>query len=264
MSRNKPKHGEKTPLANPKNNRSKGDNNDASVYIHGAIVAHPPDSLLHQHNAERKEDAATHKTERKEDSARESKKLFLEWLTFIAVFFYAVVALWQGCLTRESISNTQDNFIKDQTPYIWITPQPPVVTAGEHFRWDVHYSNYGRSPAINLHTCVGSLYGATMDSISTIHFPSGGRCDNKTTPPTSLTVVPPGFPGYASSFDQAKVLTPEDVSNIKGHDGGAILYGVIMYEDSTGHSFETGFCAYRLQSGALANCEKYNYIKQTK
>jgi hypothetical protein len=77
-------------------------------------------------------------------------------------------------------------------------------------------------------------------------------------------VLPQGYPpDYVSALSE-EPLKQDEVSTMKSVDGGAIAYGVISYEDAAGHSYESTFCYYRLVTGAMMNCEKYNTIKQIK
>lgn len=79
----------------------------------------------------------------------------------------------------------------------------------------------------------------------------------------SQVVLPPGLPAYSSSMGSGP-LTDKDVNEIEGIDEGALIFGVIQYDDSVGNTYETGFCSYRLRTGAVMNCEKYNYIKRVR
>ncbi|MFI5096258.1 MAG: hypothetical protein ACHQIK_22795 [Candidatus Acidiferrales bacterium] len=100
-------------MSEPNQKRTAREKNESQVNVHGAIEVHPPESLLKQHNAERKEDSATHIAERKKDWRRETKKMLLELGTLLAVVVYAGIAAWQACLTRTAITDAQKHFVMD-------------------------------------------------------------------------------------------------------------------------------------------------------
>jgi hypothetical protein len=90
------------------------------VLVSGSIQTHPPPEMEKKHDAQRKEDDTAHKAERKEDAGFERKKMWLEGLTLAAVIVYAGIALWQGCLTRETITNGTQQFNMSNRPWVGI------------------------------------------------------------------------------------------------------------------------------------------------
>ncbi len=196
--------------------------------------------------------------------AREPR-FIMEVLALLGLFFYSCETRRTNNLTQIAIGNAEENFIKDHAPSVWVTPQPPMLNLNENFRWDVQYANYGRSPALELHSCATAAYGPVgLSTLVTINLPdiNGRECKPRW---RSSTVLPPspGFIGYTSAVGE-KPLSQSDIDTIKSIDGGAVVLGIIEYSDATGHTYDTVFCSYRLQAGALMNCEKYNYIRQTK
>jgi hypothetical protein len=55
-------------------------------------------------------------------------------------------------------------------------------------------------------------------------------------------------------------MNTEDVQRIAAFDSMLVVYGVFTYEDISGNSYSTIFCAMHLRTGASAHCPKYNEI----
>lgn len=160
MSWKKPKNRKKAPLTNPDAGHPDDQKDTAHVYVHGAIEAHPPQSLLDRHNAERKEDSTTRITERKEDRGSEGKKLLLELGTFVAVAVYASVAWWQGCLLKQSIQNAQENFIKDQRAWISVSVPNFFPLDGQTIPLKIQIVDTGKTVAKNVN---GDFFATVLD-----------------------------------------------------------------------------------------------------
>lgn len=194
---------------------------------------------------------------------KEDPKFRLE--TIAAMIGAAVLGVYAFQLSamRDAIAQTQRNFESDQAPVVWTSPQPPVVEIGKRLTWDVPFSNYGRSPARNVRHCaLLSLGPLGLNALQTLPKPSAAICDNQ--PFHSMSVLPQGAPGLYVSGVSPDNLGADDVEIIKKVDGGAIVYGIISYDDAVGHGYESSFCYYRLVTGAIMSCEKYNSITQTK
>jgi hypothetical protein len=225
---------------------------DGDITVRGQIETHLPPEYVHQHDAERKEDKASH-----------NKNFWVGLLTLLAVTIYAGLTFWQGTLTRELINQTQRNFESDQAPVVWPAPQPPVIEVGQRFKWDIKFSNYGRSPAREVRSCaLLATGGIGLKLLPSLPQPSAGNCDGQ--PFHSVGVMPLGVPPTYVSALGPEPLKEEEAAVIKATDGGAIVYGVISYDDAVGHSYESTFCYYRLITGATMVCERYNTIKQIK
>jgi len=125
MSRNKSKHRKKTKLTNPYKNSGQQDKRERTFNIHGTIEAQPPQSLIDQHIAERKE-----------DRRRESNKLLIEGLTLLAVVVYAGLTAWQVCLTRNLVIISQKTFNAANRPYIGVN------TFTTQYAWESDDGNF--------------------------------------------------------------------------------------------------------------------------
>lgn len=251
MSNKSKNHGNKP---HPDPHQNSGQENErkirGDIHVHGEVEANLPPDLVKQHKAERNEDAA-----------QAQKNYIVQVVTLGVLILYASFTFWQGWLTRELITQTQRNFESDQAPVIWTSPQSPIVEVGEKLKWDVLYSNYGRSPAHNVKSCAWLAQGPVgLNALQILPQPSARSCDNQSF--RSIGMIPQGVPpSYVSALSPVP-LTESDVATIKSVDGGAIIYGVISYDDSVGHSYESTFCYYRLATKATMNCEKYNSFKR--
>jgi hypothetical protein len=180
-----------------------------------------------------------------------------DWMTiFTAILaLFAVlsfIALWI------QLEDARDNFARDQQPIIWVTPKTPTFSVNQMLEWNIEYSNYGRSPALNFRTCIRATLGS--EALNRAKMPTGADCANAR---TSVSVVPPTYPGFATATSDG-VLTQADVNAIEQFSGGLVVLGHFEYDDASGHSYVSSFCEYRLKSGALAHCPKYNDYKRTK
>jgi|SRR6185437_2222734 len=177
--------------------------------------------------------------------------------TLVAAVVVAIIYFFQLQTMQTTLENTQ----REDAPVIWVTPDPPKFAVGQRLVWDVHYTNYGHSTALNIHTCFTAAYGPKgIRAWDDLHFPTASECS--TLPNKSSGVAPPAFSGYSSVVGD-KNLSDLDVRNITDIDGGVLVYGIITYEDIAGHTYETDFCDYRLQTGAIMHCEQHNSIKRT-
>jgi len=160
--------------------------------------------------------------------------------------------------SEKSLAQARENFVKDQQPYIWAAPDDPQIKVGELVKWGIRFSNYGRSPAQEMRSCVKFLLGvhALSDAVPFTR----DECEHLPGM-HSITVIPAGFPGYTTLVSPA-VVTAEDVNTINTTDGVLVAIGSFFYKDQSGHFYESTFCAYRLAAGGIAGCEKYNYIKR--
>jgi hypothetical protein len=194
---------------------------------------------------------------------KDDPKFRVEVIAVVVGAAVLIVYAFQLRAMRDAIEQTQRNFESDQAPVVWVTPQPPVVEVGKRLTWNIPFANYGRSPARNVRHCARLAMGPMgLNALQSLPTPSADFCDNQ--PFRSVSVIPQGAPGNYVSGLSPDPLKPEDVEIITKLDGGAIVYGVISYEDAVGHGYESTFCYYRLITGAIMSCEKYNSIQQTK
>jgi len=257
-------------LANPDQKRTPQDANDPSVRVHGAIEAHLPQDLLKKHDTERKEDAAEHVTERKEDRRSETYKLLLELGTFLAVVIYAFIALWQGVLTRDIIKNTQENFIRDQRPYVWpaVIEEVPMKV-GQAGKADIYFVNYGKKPALDIRLAVKILVSTETESafqkadvwFSKYHERSKLGYGSQIILPQGIPPDPRATPNSYSTADTDKIPPTEDAVNlIQNTNFSYAIVGVVSYFDIEGRTYRTEFCRSHFATGAAPWCPKHNEI----
>jgi hypothetical protein len=185
-------------------------------------------------------------------------KGILEVLTLIGLWVYVLETKKTNHLTKEALSDARHNFTQDQEPVIWITPNPASFGLNKALNWNFNYTNYGRSPALNMHLCAHPLFGTSAYAVSQANPPSMDYCKGSR---ESTSVVPSGYPGFVTMHTD-RPLTQPDISAIE-QDGGLVAVGVFEYQDASGDSYVSTFCSYRLKSGAIAHCEKYNEYRRT-
>lgn len=168
---------------------------------------------------------------------------------------------WQALLTRTVIYDDRERFVKQQAPYIWVTPKPPLIKGGEKIAWDVSYSNYGQSPALNIKVCDAVLVGPIMSAGGPTD-PAVAEAECIASKEGARGPAPPGFPGFFSAF--GREITDQEAIDMSKTSYATVVEGVILYDDSSGHSYQSIFCSTRLGTGAIAYCDKYNGIKRVK
>jgi len=199
----------------------------------------------------------------KDAETREGKKNRLEIAALVGLGIYCILTFWQGYLTHEILRQTQRNFERDQAPVIWTSPQEPKIEVGKRLEWTIPFANYGRSPARHMQHCALLVIGpGGVDRLPNLAPPSAAACSGQRY--RSDSVLPQGFPPDYVSGLSPDPLTAEQVAVINNTDGGLMVYGVISYDDSSGHSYESTFCYYHLITGATMHCEKYNDIREVK
>ena len=256
--------------------RGQQQKDEASCYVHGAIEAHPPKSLVDQHNAERKEDAATHDAERKEDRRRETHKLFLEILTLMVLGIYTSIAIWQGYLTRKAITNNAKQFQIDQRPYVWHSnvtdPANVKIVAGQRMWINISLINFGRAPALKDRGIARIFIGENAIHDADLWFAAYGEKALPNDPNDTGIVVPPGIPsgeiteksafgggGYFTAMSD-KVLTQDDANYILHSNETVAIVVHTEYFDAYGTRYWSNFCLSRFDTGVFPNCQRHNEI----
>jgi hypothetical protein len=125
----------------------------------------------------------------------------------------------------------------------------PGKTAGQII-WDWHYTNYGRTPAVNVRF---------------VHYIRLGNSARKKSylEPEMTSLGPPLTP---NKVDFATVVLDPDVSaddaNKWLHTDEAIeISGDILYSGISGGSYRTTFCISKLALSAIKYCPEGNDIK---
>lgn len=226
---------------------------NGNFQVRGAVEVGRSPSLTEEHTAERKEDAT-----------EEKKRYRVELFTLIIVLIYAGLTAWEAYLSWSSRNDAREHFTKDQSPYIWIKPTLPIVRSNEKFVWNIDLLNYGKSPALNVRSCILGEWGTSAPSHINDLPPNldGTECVTAISP--SL-VIPPGGDMFTSA-GAGMIFTQKQAEIINSMDYGLVLHGISDYSDSSGNIYESAFCLSRLATGAVASCgdTRSNYIRQKK
>lgn len=164
--------------------------------------------------------------------------------------------------SQDALSVTRDNFVKDQQPYIWVTPQAPKLEEGRPVRWDIRYSNYGRSPAYHVQLCTSMTLGINaVSNLLPLSMTQCGEAAKAQGEVVTDSVFPPGYQQYTTVASHVAV-DQSAIDVLKSHDGAVVVRGIFVYQDAFGHSYESTFCRFVFATAAVASCPKYNYIRQ--
>jgi hypothetical protein len=217
-------------LADPNQNTRDQNKREISgdIHVRGEVETKFPPDLAKQR-----------KTDRKEDKADAKKRYVVELLTLAAVVIYAGVAGWQGCMTREVITTSKQQFREQQRPYLWPVSgdwqMPPSTSSKQNATVHVLlngsvdvlniYQNYGASPAIIVRWTGDTEIGA--DALQKLHA-NQWKEDQSVMPPGRSDMIP-------TPYSRDRVSIPP-----KG--GPLAAYTKIQYRDVTGHLFESDWC----------------------
>jgi hypothetical protein len=213
------------------------------LHVRGEVEAKFPPSLVEKYDCAQQE-----------ESTYKRRMFTVEVITMAAVIAYAGLALWQGRLTREAITNSSKQFQADQRPILWVTndtgtPQvyvnPKDPTTGQ-ILWTWHFTNYGKTPVSELR------FRQYMKLGDGDFVPSNGEKEEVF-----------GAPIPAGKVDTDTVISRElKVSEINDliQSGGVTVKIIIEYTDAYKSRYETKVCMNRTNAGSIAYCKDENYI----
>jgi hypothetical protein len=202
-----------------------------NIHVHGEIQTHISPRLQEQQDSRNKR-----------DDSRETRRFIVEIVGALLIAIYAGITVWQACLSRDLITLTKEQFYTSEQPYVWPTADPPIFTDEKPISWNVKYTNYGKSIALNVRHCGKAGYPITKG------FP-----------------MPPTFQQFSTLQTPPNVIFHDrDYPDLHSVDGLLAGEGIFEYDDSSGHSYKSVYCFYLLATGAIQACSDYNYIKQTK
>jgi len=214
-------------------------------------------------------------------------KFFVEVLALVGLALYTCETRRTNNLTQKTITQSDTQFTKaqaasarqfvtDQRPYVWLTNvPPPTFRANEIPKWDFRYSNFGRSPAVNLRMCVDALLSLNkgpsnavlrpwmtlpylnLKTFEELPAPSVERCKDR------LRVAPVLGPGEVRPFwidGPFPTLTAKEIEEIKGKEGGLVVWGMFEYTDDAKAVYDSTFCVYLARNNFVAYCPRYNDI----
>jgi hypothetical protein len=170
----------------------------------------------------------------------------------------------------ESIAQVQSNFNTDQRPYLWLVQpvSPPIYQLGRIPEWHIAISNFGRSPAIQVHGCTKFIivhqsletHLSILQVLAKLKAPTP-VCDETKSSLASAAVLPSGGTYYPLA--EETTLRPVDIPSLAGfstHDIWMVLYGATTYQDMSGKQYTSTFCVYSGRSGLPHYCPKWNDV----
>ena len=151
-------------------------------------------------------------------------------------------AVQSAAAAIEAVKVARENFERDQRPYLWLTETSgPIYKefGGGRIVWNCHFTNYGKTPAqiiggdVRMNIGENALKSARLLT---------------TNKPGTRHPVPPGKDDFFTT------ISPEPVSRTQfaellQRSESIIVYGQIVYTDSTQAHYDTTFCLYNLASG---------------
>ena len=185
----------------------------------------------------------------------------IELLAFCGLAVYVCQTIRTNNLTQEALRLTKRQFIQEQRPYIWLmnalgSPRfilngnNPSSDAGQVV-WDYHFTNYGKTPAIDidLQQFIKLGDGPFVKSY-------GNYSSNKGAP------LPPTKDDWDTVISELGIPANRFSELLKAEiPNGISIKAVFHYADLAGGKYETGFCLNRLNSGAIGYCREGNYVK---
>lgn len=170
-----------------------------------------------------------------------------------------VAKLQAGVKESHALAKATQDILHEQRPYMWVTPQSPILEEGKLLSWNILFKNYGGSPAIHVSTCAVLSYGP--NALALINPSYLSQCQME--PEGSLrssSISPPGFETFTTLLGKDPLNT-DSVRLLRDQSGTLVVIGRITYEDATGKSYVSTFCSVRLDGGGIASCGKYNEIE---
>ncbi len=200
--------------------------------------------------------------------------LFVLTLTWIAFIVYTVLTHRQSVLTKRALQTNarmarvaeqtnkdaldlaRTNFVKDQRPYIWLSElEAPTVKPGQRVLWKFRYTNFGKSPAIAVHSKATVLVGKDGTQRTPADF-------FKITNNTGGTIIPPGDKTLSTTAYSDTSITARDLADIESNPDGLVLLVYFEYSDSSKTPYRSEICRVRLKTGAIAECKnEHNKIE---
>jgi hypothetical protein len=164
-------------------------------------------------------------------------------------------------VSKSSFEMAKKQFVIDQRPYLWVKPQSPVIEDKKNLSWSIEVINYGKSPALNVKSCILGWWGSEAPIHVNAPPPDLDSPECKATTQFSMVIPPQGDVYTSPSLGSA--LTPDQLEKIRSLDRGLLIHGRTQYTDSMGNTYESAFCTDRLANGAVESCgdNTSNYIK---
>jgi hypothetical protein len=234
-------------------------------------------------------EARQREVDRKSANAFRRKSLVVQWclfvatlLAFLAAAYYARIAKQQAEImhetlievqrqtvaaekslraTQQALNVTRENFRQDQRPYVWLTndigPFQRVSTSiggalGGRLAFNFHFTNYGKSPAINC----------SVESHIGLGRGGGERILWSKLDPKSGSILPPGKTDFNTAFSEQAITneTWEKINTI-GRIEYVTVRGRFQYFALDGTMYSGEFCVERSPSLGPAYCSDHKGTK---
>ncbi len=172
---------------------------------------------------------------------------------------------------QDSLALTRNNFIQDQRPYVLVSKAElekdnvgnVTLRSDTPIMWRVEFLNYGKSPAVNDQYMSKVFFGKDARTEAFAYMDKMPKNPDKITPGRSVDSMPPGEhpdrPSYITSISDT-VPARDDLVFITSNEFALYLVGRTFYQDMAGHRYYTDYCRFRLLTGAIAGCAKYNAV----
>lgn len=209
---------------------------NASVYMKSGVEIDLSEGFKQQHD-----------TEYGQTTARENRQFWATVGTAILVAIYTGIMFWQGCETKTIITITQQQFQRDQRPYVAIggfemidttTGKEGIPVVGRPIQVNAIVKNVGKTPAINTrihrHVVTGHANARLVRAE-----PIDDTKEGDTLPQGDII----GITAVTLTDTFAVESVDVNASDIVPWDGvdPIIMFGRITYEDRFGAKYCTPF-----------------------
>jgi hypothetical protein len=179
----------------------------------------------------------------------------------------AIAAQSAAQAAQSALSQSSRQFEQDQRPYVWFStlnrhnfaPNIPISV-------DVHFANYGKSPAIR-EMGDGTVFFGENALVKADQWFAKTTVQKMRLEPGSVSIIPPGIPpdpektGHRTTLQSTTFPTSTDIGVIVAHDFYLVIVMRIAYMDTAGNNYRSDICYGLLASGAVEACSKHNEIK---
>ncbi len=157
------------------------------------------------------------------------------------------IAQQQARAAQDQVRTLQQNFIKEERPYVWFTNQPQNVNfdpVNKCASWTEHITNYGKSTA-----------EYAVDKVLEVGPDAYAKILRHTVPPIrradAFNRMPPGKDDFFTAHNCS--VSQRDWEEALKHDGWIIIAGTLSYYDQVGNLYTVDFCDGRGANGSSKN-----------
>ena len=158
--------------------------------------------------------------------------------------------------TQDTLSEMRKNFVREQRPYMLPRPDAVVFEKGQRLKWNIHFVNYGRVPAMHARTCIILIYGRDAMSTAASYTEDDILKGCKTSSSGSGLIesdapAPPGDSIFATALSKEILGDDADIAYLRDADLRVVVRSLVTYEDISGNHYTTLSCNAHLASGAV-------------